>query len=130
MIHKSVAKNPDALSFFIFISEKERALQLMLTNLAPHQESQAHSMIFSLSLLACLLLQTVLSFSPVDKDFPPPIFFFIHRLGSLSHTLRLFITAETDGGPLHQLHPCSKVRCDESSEPPLPSPCMLPLPQS
>ena len=43
--------------------------------LLPTVSLKARSMIFNLSLLACLLFQTVLSLSPVDKDFPPLIFF-------------------------------------------------------
>lgn len=83
-----------------------------------------HSMIFSLFLMACSLIQTVL-FQPPTM-FSHPLSFYTLR--SCRHILRVFITAETDCGPFHQLHPCSEVHCDEGSEPPLP--CLShPLPQ-
>lgn len=71
--------------------------------LLPTTSLYAHSMIFNLSLMACSLQQTL------------SLCLFL-----AAGTLWVFITAETDCGPLQQLHPCSGVHRDEGSEPLLP----------
>lgn len=96
---------------------------LTQTDVAPNLESFCtHS-----TCLLWLVHSSKLSFhGPFEKDFPPLFFFFPHRdLISCSHTLSLYHSRNR----LWFAPPASPCSEDEGSEPPLPIPCMLPLPR-